>query len=153
MRLKANAFLIAMLMPFTQGAVAQDDDSATRETVRQEIQSLREGLKDSDAEQQKELMADIEDVLSIIDERLMTLDNRLEEKWETADRLARVQAQTAMASLRRERARVIQWYDRMKDSSGVTWESMKEGFDDAFNDLSDAWQSAEQDVRQAVEKA
>lgn len=38
----------------------------------------------------------------------------------------------------------------MQDSPDFTWGSMKEGFNDAFDQLSEAWQGAEQKVRQAV---
>lgn len=152
MRLQINVLLMAILMSLTQVVVAEDDSDATMDTVRQEMQSLREALENSDSERRDGLMDDIEDVMGVVDDRVMTLDNRLKDNWETADRLARVQAQTAVASMRRERARVVQWHDRMKDSSDATWGSMKDGFDEAFTDLSDAWQEAEENVRKAVEE-
>lgn len=152
MRLQINVLLMAILMSLTQVVVAEDDSDATVDTVRQEMQSLREALENSDSERRDGLMDDIEDVMGVVDDRVMTLDNRLKDNWETADRLARVQAQTAVASMRRERARVVQWHDRMKDSSDATWGSMKDGFDEAFTDLSDAWQEAEENVRRAVEE-
>lgn len=151
MRIQVSAFLLVMLMSLAQAVNAQgENDEGTMDAVREAMQSLSQDLTEANAEQREELMTDIEGVLSVVDDRLMTLENRLEEKWDTADRLARVQAQTAVASLRRERARVLEWYGRMKDSRDGTWESMKDGFDDSFNDLSDAWKSAEENVRKAV---
>jgi len=39
----------------------------------------------------------------------------------------------------------------MQDSADFTWESMKEGFNDAFDELSNAWQDAEDNIRETVE--
>ncbi len=152
LRLQASAVLLAMVMPLAPGHAAEDEGEATEESLRQQMQSLSQELADSTGEQRERLMADVEDVLGAIDARIAMLESRLQEEWTTADKLARAQAQTAIASLRRERSRVMEWYERMQDSTGPTWESMKESFDDAFDKLSEAWQGAEQNVRQAVEE-
>ncbi|TGN40267.1 sll1863 family stress response protein [Marinobacter confluentis] len=151
-RLQASVLLFAIMMPFASGHAAEGDGDATEESLRQDIQTLSEELADATDEQQERLMADIEDVLGAIDARIATLENRLEEEWTSADKLARAKAQTAVAHLRRERARVMEWYERMQDSTGVTWESMKDSFDQALDKLSGAWQDAEQNVREAVDE-
>ncbi len=150
LRLQASALLLAMVLPLAQGHAAEDDGDVTEESLRQELQSLDQELADFTSERRERLMTDIEDVLGAIDARIATLESRLQEDWNTADRLARAQAQTAVAVLRRERSRVTEWYQRMQDSPEFTWESMKEGFNDAFDKLFEAWQGAEQKVRQGV---
>ncbi|NMT64370.1 sll1863 family stress response protein [Marinobacter orientalis] len=150
LRLQASALLLALVMPLAPGYAAEDDGDAAAESLRQEVENLDQELSDFTSERRERLMTDIEDVLGAIDARIETLENRLEEGRDTADRLARAQAQTALASLHRERSRVTEWYQRMQDSPDFTWESMKEGFNDAFDQLSEAWQGAEQKVRQAV---
>lgn len=152
LRLQASALLLAMVLPLAQGQAAEHDDEATVEALRKEMQSLDQELADFSADRREQLMADIEDVLAAIEDRIATLDNHLQENWETADELARAQAQTALAALRRERARATEWHQRMKDSPDFTWESMKDGFNDAFDDLSETWQGAEQGVRKAIEE-
>lgn len=152
LRLKASALLLAMVLPLAPGHAAEDDGDATEESLRQQVQSLSQELADFTSERREQLMMDIEKVLAAIDARIATLESQLQDDWTKADKLARAQAQTAIASLRRERARVKGWYERMQDSAGPTWESMKDSFDDAFNKLSEAWQGAEQNVRRAVEE-
>lgn len=151
LRLQASALLLAMVMPLAQAA--EDDNSeATVESLRQEVQRLDQELTDFTAERRERLMTDIGDVLGAIDARVTTLENRLQGNWDEADKLARAQAQTALASLHRERVRVTEWHQRMQDSADFTWESMKEGFNDAFDKLSESWQNAEQSVGQALEE-
>lgn len=149
MRMLASALLLVTVMPLAQAA--EDDSEMTVESLRQEVQQLNEELADFTAERRDRLMTDIEDVLGAIDDRIATLEDRLENDWDGADKIARAQAQTALASLHRERARVTEWHERMKDSADFTWESMKEGFNDAFDELSEAWQNAEQNVGKIVE--
>jgi flagellar hook-basal body complex protein FliE len=144
--------LLAMVMPLAQGHAAEGEGGVTADSLRQEMQKLEQKLTDFNAERRDQLMTDIDQVLSDIDLRAATLENRLQENWGEADRLARVQAQTAQASLSREQARVMEWYERMQDSADYTWESMGEGFQDAFDQLSEAWSNAEQKVSQAIEE-
>ncbi len=151
-RLQASALLLAMMMPLAQGHAAENDGDASVETLRQDMESLTQELEDFTTERRERLMTDIEEVLSSVDARIATLENRLQEDWNAADKLTRAQAKTALASLRRERARVAEWYQRMQDSADFTWESMKDGFNDAFNNLSEDWQSAEQKVREVDEE-
>ncbi|MDK8463487.1 hypothetical protein [Marinobacter sp. SS13-12] len=151
-RLQASTLLLAMVLPLAQGHAAEDDGDPTAESLRQEVQSLNQELADFTIERRERLMTDIEDVLGAIDARIETLDSRLKENWNSTDRLARTQAQTALASLRGERSRVTEWHQRMQDSTDATWESMKEGFNDAFDKLSEAWQGAEETIRQTLEK-
>lgn len=150
LRLQASALLLAMAMPLAQAA--EDDSEATVESLREEVQSLNQELSDFTAERRDRLMTDIKDVLGALDARIATLENRLQDDWDEADKIARAQAKTALATLHRERARVTEWHQRMQDSADFTWESMKEGFNDAFDKLSEAWQNAEQSVGQALEE-
>ena len=152
LRLQASALLLALTLPLAQGHAAEDDGEATVESLRQEIRNLDHELKEFTTERRERLMKDIEEVLSSLDARIATLENRLQEDWNEADELTRAQARTALASLRRERARVTEWYERMQDSADFTWESMKEGFNDAFDQLSEDWENAEQSIRDAIEK-
>lgn len=151
LRVQASALLLAMVMPLAQGHAAEDNGEATVESLRQEIQGLDQELEEFTTERRERLMEDIEEVLASLDSRIATLEDRLQEDWDEADKLTRAQARTALASLRRERARVAEWYERMQDSADFTWESMKEGFNDAFDELSNAWQDAEDNIRETVE--
>jgi len=153
LRLQASVLLLAMMMPLAQAHAAEDDGDASVETLRQDMETLTQELEDFTTERRERLMSDIEDVLSSVDGRIAALEDRLQEDWDKADKLTRAQAQTALASLRRERARVTEWYERMQDSADFTWGSMKEGFNDAFDELSEAWQGAEQKVQEAGEES
>lgn len=155
-RFQAGALLLAILM--LAGPVqAQDQnpdqqDKASVESIQREMQDLKQELAEYSADRREQLAADIEATLKDIDTRIEILETRIQEDWQEMDKVARAEARSALASARRERARVADWYQRMQDSSEFTWESMKEGFNDAFDQLSKAWQDAEEDVQKAMEK-
>ncbi|MFO7993458.1 MAG: hypothetical protein R6U69_04805 [Marinobacter sp.] len=152
LRLTASALLLAMVMPLTPIHAEEDNGDVTEESLDKDLKSLDQELADFSSERRDQLIGDVEDVLDAIESRIATLDSRLRDNWDSADRLERAQAQTAVAALRRERSRVMEWHQRMQDSTGFTWESMKDGFNDAFDELAEAWQNAEQNVRKAVEE-
>ncbi|GHD51532.1 hypothetical protein SAMN05216429_10823 [Marinobacter persicus] len=152
LRIQASALMLAMMMPLVHVHAAEDDSEPTVETLREDVAKLNQELEDFTTERRERLMTDIEDVLDAIDGRIAALENKLQDGWSKADKLTRAQAQTALASLRRERSRVDEWYQRMQDSADFTWESMKDGFNDAFDTLSEDWQSAEEKVREAGEE-
>jgi predicted RNase H-like nuclease (RuvC/YqgF family) len=147
-----GALLLAIIMPLAPVQAADNADDAAVETLREDVANLNRELQEFTAERRERLMTDIEDVLDSIDARIAELETRLRENRNKVDQLTRAQAQTAVASLRRERARVTEWYQRMEDSANFTWESMKEGFNEAFDQLSEDWESAEQAVRDADEQ-
>lgn len=150
-RLLASALLLAMVMPLAPVHAAEDDGDVTEESLGKDLQSLDQELEDFSSEQREQLIADVEDVLGAIEVRIATLESRLRDNRDSADRLERVQAKTAVAALRRERSRVMEWHQRMQDSTGFTWESMKDGFNETFDELYEAWENAEQNVHKALE--
>ena len=152
LKLMTGALLLAIIMPLAPVQAADNADDAAVETLREDVANLNRELQEFTAERRERLMTDIEDVLDSMDARIAELETRLRENRNKVDQLTRAQAQTAVASLRRERARVTEWYQRMEDSANFTWESMKEGFNEAFDQLSEDWESAEQAVRDADEQ-
>lgn len=152
LKLMTGALLLAIIMPLAPVQAADNADDASVEALREDVANLNRELQEFTAERRERLMTDIEDVLDSIDARIAALESRLRENRNKVDQLTRAQAQTALASLRRERARVTEWYQRMEDSANFTWESMKEGFNEAFDQLSEDWESAEQAVRDADEQ-
>ncbi|NWO04165.1 MAG: hypothetical protein HLX50_00240 [Alteromonadaceae bacterium] len=152
LKLMIGALLLAIIMPLAPAHAGDNADDATVEALREDVANLNRELQEFTAERRERLMMDIEDVLDSIDARIAALESRLRENRNKVDQLTRAQAQTALASLRRERARVTEWYQRMEDSANFTWESMKEGFNEAFGQLSEDWESAEQAVRDADEQ-
>lgn len=143
--------MVALLLFAVISHGAEDDSKASVESIRQEVQDLQQELQDFTEERRKELTKDIEATLSDIDARIEALETRISEDWQQMDKVARAHARSSLGALRRERARVADWYQRMQDSSEFTWESMKEGFNEAFNSMADAWKTAEKDVQKAID--
>lgn len=152
LRMQVSALLLVTIMPLSHNLAADTETDVAPESLRQEVMNLSEELTNFTADRRERLMSDIKEVIGDIDARIAAMDNGLDEKWTEVDRLNRVKAQTALASLKRERARVGEWYERMEDSADYTWESMKEGFNDAYDNLTEAWLSAEQGVNTAIEE-
>ena len=95
----------------------QQEREATIESVRQEVQDLNQELAEFTADRRQQLMEDIEGTLKAIDTRVDALETRLKDEWNEMDEVARAHARSTLGALRRERARVAEWYQRMQDLS------------------------------------
>ncbi len=151
LRFQIGASLLALLLFAGTSQGAENDSKASIESIRQEVQNLQQELKDFTEERRQELTADIEATLTDIDARIEALEARVNEDWQQMDRVARAHARSSLGALRRERGRVADWYQRMQDSPEYTWESMKDGFNEAFNNMAEAWKTAEKDVQKAID--
>ncbi|WP_404366068.1 hypothetical protein [Marinobacter sp.] len=145
-----TALVLAALLLAAPFAVAEGSDTA-RETVapqklKEQAQQLEEKLAEYDQDQRDEAMSHIRETLDALDSRIEKLDQTMTSRREDMDRRIRAQAKTSLAHLNRERLRAAEWYQRMEDSASFTWESMKDGFDDAYSKLVEAWLDAEEVV-------
>ncbi|WP_349342696.1 hypothetical protein [Marinobacter sp. MMG032] len=59
---------------------------------------------------------------------------------------ARERSQKSLESLREQRARVQNWYEELKESSASAWERARKGFSEAYEALSEQWNSTEKEL-------
>ncbi|MGP4844001.1 hypothetical protein ACTXGQ_07710 [Marinobacter sp. 1Y8] len=138
--------LAVMALGMPALASAEDDKAPSVEELKQDTQALADKLKNYTAEQRDEAARSISDTLDVLDARIATLEKRVAEDWDDMSEATREQTRKSLDVLRAQREKVGDWYDRLKDSSSTAWGSMKKGFSDAYDGLSDAWEKAENEV-------
>lgn len=135
--------VIALGMPVLASA---EDGVPSVEELKRDTQALADKLKNYTAEQRDEAASSISDTLDVLDARIATLEKRVAEDWDDMSDATREQTRKSLDALRAQREKVGDWYDRLKHSSSTAWGSMKKGFADAYDGLSDAWEDAENEV-------
>ena len=143
----AAVLLAALLLavPVTL-AEEQDESSVAPRQLKEQMEQLDDRLSEYDQDQRAEAMTQVRTTLDALDSRIAELEEKLSSQRDDMDRRIRAQAKTSLAHLNRERLRAAEWYQRMEDSASFTWESMKDGFDDAWSKLIAAWLDAEKTV-------
>lgn len=136
--------LLALLTAGLAPAVVAEEDETTVEQLKQDTRELGRSLKDFSVDQKDQAIESINNTLAALDERIDQLESELAENWDDMSELARERSQKSIDSLREQRSTVAQWYDRLKDSSASAWDRMKKGFSDAYGELSESWEEAEE---------
>ena len=84
--------------------------------------------------------------MSALDKRIQELEQQLSENWDDMSDTARERSQKSLESLREQRARVQNWYQELKESSASAWERARKGFSEAYEALSEQWNSTEKEL-------
>lgn len=135
--------IMAVVPGITTLAHAETSGNKTSiEDVKKETQDMMNTLGGYTVQQRDEAIQKTKVALKNLDNRIDTLENRIDRKWDTMSKSAREQAQTSLKSLREQRVKVAEWYGGLKNSSSDAWEHMKTGFLDAYRSINDAWSKA-----------
>lgn len=137
------AALMATALCFTSAIHAQSStDNVTTEDIKKETQELLSTLQQYTAEQRDEAIESAEQALENVDERVDELETRIDNNWDSMSEAARQKARANLRALREQRNELAEWYGGFKNSSAGAWEQMKQGFSDAYQEMSDAWEKA-----------
>lgn len=131
--------VMAMFVTMPAGFAKSHGDHTTIEAVQQEAQDLIEALKDYTADQRDAAIQRSKRALDILDTRIDELETKIADDWDQMSKAAREKTRESLKTLRKKRNDVAEKYGSLKASSTSAWEEMKQGFSDAYEDLSDAW--------------
>ncbi|WP_148863800.1 sll1863 family stress response protein [Marinobacter fonticola] len=144
------ALVLAGIVGFT--AVQADDNDVSVEALKQDTQALAQKLESYTADQREDAIQAINQTLDALDKRIDSLEEGLAENWDEMSDEAREETQRSLDALKDQRAKVAEWYARLKDSSVSAWSAIKGEFADAYDRLSEAWRNAEDEVDEETEK-
>jgi gas vesicle protein len=130
---------MVMFVTMPAGFAKSHEDNTTVKSVQQEAQDLLEALKDYTADQRDEAIERSKTALDILDRRIDELETDIADNWDQMSSAAREKTRESLKTLRKKRNDVAEKYGSLKASSTSAWEEMKQGFSDAYEDLSDAW--------------
>ena len=83
--------------------------------------------------------------MSEVDQRLQAFESDVRENWDSLSEEARREARQDLAMLETSRAELAEAYSELKSDSGAAWEDIKNGFTEAYADISSAIDKAEEE--------
>ena len=119
------------------------EDNTTKKEVKQEIKEAFEAVKNYTADQRNDAVKKIKVALENIDRQLESMENRIGKQWDQMDQAARREARSTLASLRKQRNELAEWYGGLKYSSAEAWGHVKSGFLRSYEALSKSFGKAE----------
>jgi len=131
--------LMVMFVTMPTGFAKSHEDNTTIDAVQQEARDLIEALKEYSADQRDAAIQRSKRALDILDTRIDELETKIADDWDQMSSAAREKTRESLKTLRKKRNDVAEKYGSLKASSTSAWEEMKQGFSEAYQDLSDAW--------------
>lgn len=138
--------LIGLVLAATAFAAQTPPARTTAEDVKKKVAETVQAIKGYSVDQRDRAVQKAKVVLEDFDARIKDLDSQFTQKWDQMDQAARQEALSSMASLRKQRNAVAEWYGGLKHGSKLAWEDVKAGFAKSFHDLGDAFNKAYQDL-------
>jgi hypothetical protein len=137
--------IAVMLLAASLACSAYAGEKGSIEDVKRETQDLLKALESYGANQRDEAVAQTRSALQRLDDRIDSLEARLDSNWEQMGAAARQSTRRSINALRKQRIEVAEWYGGLKSSSGDAWMHVKNGLAEAYRELSEAWKRAEQE--------
>lgn len=123
---------------------AQPDNTGTSmEKVNKETRDLLQAVGSYTADKKQQAVREAKEALDKLDKRIESLEAKIDKNWDKMNDTVRGQTRENLRALRKQRNKVAEWYGSMKTSSADAWDHMKTGFSEAYMELVDAWEQAE----------
>jgi vacuolar-type H+-ATPase subunit H len=135
--------IVYLAIPLISHAGQPAEEKTTSKEVWQEIKEAFEAVQDLTAEQRDEAVKNIKVALEKLDRQIESMENSMGKKWDQMDQAARRQARSTLASLRKQRNELAEWYGGLKYSSVAAWGHVKNGFMKSYESLAEAFGKAE----------
>jgi len=150
------AMLLSVKVFASESTSKKEEALAASETAQQETAEALAAIKDFTIESRDEMLEEATQWLAYIDQRIDRLSSKIETQSASATDSVKAQWQEALKTLREQRIAVAQWLGGVQYSSQEAWEEVKEGFSQAYQDLSGTLQTEEtkmEKVHSAASKA
>lgn len=150
---KAATYLVTSVLTAIPAASFADGEQGVMEQASEETTELMQTLKSLTAEQKREAFELAEKGVLAIDNRIDRLEQRVDRHWNAMTTSAKLQARDDIKALREDQARLEKAYGAWRNSSSDAWDALQAGFTEAYRELDEAWQDAEQAFRENHEPA
>lgn len=138
--------LIGLVLASMALAAQSPPAQASAEDVKKKVAETVQAIKSYSVDQRDQAVQKAKVALEDFDARINDLESQLVQRWDQMGQAARQEASSSMASLRKQRNAVAEWYGGLKHGSKQAWEDVKAGFSKSCHDLGGAFNKAYQDL-------
>lgn len=149
-------FLALTSLPFfvfPERAIAdRTEENSTENEVSVKLKELIASLKKLSSEQKDEAIKKANQAIDEMDASIKKLEKTIDTKWNQLDKQAKKDTKQKLAELRKKRTELVEWKDRMRESSKDAWQEIKKGFSEASGSLYRAFIKAKEEFRSDKKK-
>jgi len=115
------------------------------ERLKKEWAQTVDALQGYTAAKRDDAVKEAKKSLDAVDKRINWLERRSSDSWHTLSDQARESKQAALEKMRKMRNNASAWFGAMQHSSKESWNDVRTGFIDAYQELSESFQQAAQE--------
>jgi ElaB/YqjD/DUF883 family membrane-anchored ribosome-binding protein len=129
--------------PVTVSAQTVSDTTPSLTAVEQDAMALLQSMATFSETKRAELISQTQDTLHSIDQRVATLETRIEENSDSMTAAARGYAKDMLKTLDHERERVDELFAELRNDSDQPWDYAMYNLSTAYELLYEAWEDLE----------
>lgn len=140
------AIVLSLAIAAPSHASLSPGDKTSIKQVEQETRELIKSIESYSADQRDQAIQEIEIAIIKLDNRIESLQKRLDEQWQGMTAEAREKARSSLDALQQQRKDLAGWYSDLKGSSASAWSDIRSGFSKAYRNINKAWEKALNDL-------
>ena len=143
MKLRTLALILAVAMA-SQLSLA--DDKTTGKEVGKKVEDAGKAIGSYTIAQRDQAIRSAQVALAEMDERLGSMEKKVNAEWDKMDAAARKNARATIDALRRQRNETAEWLGRLQKSSAEAWDEVKGGFVKSYDALKQSFAKAAKEL-------
>ena len=128
------------------GLAQQSQETPNLDEVQAEFSEAFAAIGDYTADQRDAALAEMEETLQRLDERIDETEARVREEWSEMSAATQERTTAALSSLREQRNRLRDSYDALSQGAATAWDDLLAGVQDGWADLERAWDNAAETI-------
>ncbi|MBU86279.1 hypothetical protein [Alcanivorax sp.] len=121
------------------------------EKVTAQMEDTLEEIQAFTVEQKNDAMRAARHALDDLDRQITLLQSEIDSRWQGLSQQARLDKQSAMATLKEQRAELESRYQALQQASADNWEAAKVKFSRGWDAVKQSWQALNAPVTESTE--
>lgn len=111
------------------------------EKVATQMEATMEDIREFTVEQKNDAMRTARHALDELDQQITLLQSEIDSRWQDLSQQARLDKQSAMATLKEQRAELEVRYQALQQAGADNWEAAKAKFSQGWEAVKQTWQA------------
>lgn len=119
--------------------------------VATQMEDTLEEIQAFTVEQKNDAMRTARHTLDELDQQITLLQSEIDSRWQDLSQQARLDKQSAMATLKKQRAELESRYQALQQASADNWETAKKKFSRGWEAVKQSWQALNAPVAEGTD--
>lgn len=135
-----------LVVSFVVIAIPLSANDITIKDIKQDTKELVSTIKNYSFDKKEQLVKKSEKSLEKLDKRIDNLESKVDKNFTKMSTKAKEKSRETLKELRKQRVELAENLGQLKSSSLDAWQTIKNGFEQAYKRVELSWQKAEKEL-------